>query len=106
MARTSTERLLRNAYEKSKDFVDTVKDESVAAYEEARRWVPEHRTAVAVSGAAAISVGLMGYALGRKRAQPARGPFSNAISRAPELDLSPIFRFLGLWMLYRVATLD
>jgi len=103
MARTSTEEALRNAFEKSKDFVDTVKDESRAMYEEARRWVPEHRTAVAVTGAAAVSVGMLGYALGRRRAENAKGPIAKAFSRAPEADLSPIFKFLGLWMLYRVA---
>ena len=106
MARTSTEQLLQNAYDKSKEFVDTVKHESRVLYEDARRWVPEHPTAVTVSASAAVSVGLLGYALGRRRARAAKGPISTAIARAPELDLSPIFRFLGLWMLYRVATRD
>ena len=112
MARTSTEtaKLLQNAFDRSKDFVDTVKHESRAAYEEARRWAPEHPTALAVSASAALSVGLVGYAIGRRRrrarAEAERGTVSAAIARAPELDLSPFFRFVKLWMLYRVATKD
>ncbi len=111
MARKSTNavQMFQTAYDKSKDLIGTVKDESRAVYEEARRWVPEHRTAVAVSASAAVSVGLVGYALGRRRrsrAEAQSGSAAAAIARAPELDLSPFFRFLKLWMLYRVATRD
>jgi hypothetical protein len=111
MARTSSaEQLFQEAYDKTKDFVDTVKDESRAVYDEARRWVPKHQTAVAVSASAFVSVGLFAYALGRRRrraqAEAERSTVSAAIARVPELDLSPFFRFVKLWMLYRVATRD
>jgi len=108
MARSShTEQLFQKAYDRSKDFVDTVKDESRAMYDEARRWAPQHPTALAVSASAALSVGLVGYALGRRRrtrTEPERG--SGSVARVPELDLSPFFRFVSLWMLYRVAVRD
>jgi hypothetical protein len=109
MARTSTADLVQEAYDKTKDFVDTVKDESRAMYDEARRWAPKHPTAMAVSASAALSVGLVGYALGRRRwtrTEPERGTRSTAMARVPELDLSPLFRFVSLWMLYRVAVRD
>jgi hypothetical protein len=110
MARTSTEELLGKAYDRSKDFVGTVRDQSRAVYEEARRWAPKHPTALAVSASAAVSVGLLGYAIGRRRrrarAEAERGAISAAMARAPELSLSPFVRFLSLWMLYRVATKD
>jgi len=110
MARSShTEQLFQKAYDRSKDFVDTVKDESRAMYDEARRWAPQHPTALAVSASAAVSVGLVGYALGRRRrtrTEPEKGTGSSARARVPELDLSPFFRFVSLWMLYRVAVRD
>ena len=105
MARTSTEKMFRNAYEKSKDFIGTVQHESRVAYEDVRRWVPEHRTAVAVSASAALCVGAFGYALGRRNGTRAhRGPVSAALARTSDVDLAPFFKFLKLWMLYRVAS--
>lgn len=109
MARTSTAELLQEAYDKTKDFVDTVKDESRAVYDEARHWVPKHPTAMAVSASAVVSVGLVAYALGRRRStrtEAEKTTVSAAIARVPEVDLSPFFRFVTLWMLYRVATRD
>jgi hypothetical protein len=111
MARTSTDpaELLQNAYDKSREFVGTVQEESRAIYDEARRWIPKHPTAVAVSASAALTIGVAGYALGRRRAARAaagQGTLSAAVARVPELDLSPFFRFLKLWMLFRVATRD
>ena len=104
MARTSTEKMFQNAYDKSKDFIGTVKDESRAAYDDVRRWVPDHPTAVAVSASAAVFVGMFAYALGRRNgARASRGAVSEAIARTPDLDLTPFFKFLKLWMLYRVA---
>ena len=110
MARSShTAQLFQKAYDRSKDLVDTVKDESRTMYDEARRWAPQHPTALAVSASAAVSVGLVGYALGRRRrtrTEPERGTVSATKARVPELDLSPFFRFISLWMLYRVAVRD
>ena len=110
MARSShTAQLFQQAYDKSKELVDTVKDESRTMYDEARRWAPQHPTALAVSASAAVSLGLFGFALGRRRRarqEAERTTVSSAIARVPELDLAPIFRFVSLWMLYRVATRD
>ncbi len=88
MARSSTDaaKMFQTAYGKSKDFLGTVKDESRAMYEDARRWMPEHRTAVAVSASAAVCVGVLGYAIGRRRADRAaddHGAVAAAIERAP-----------------------
>jgi len=93
MAATSeAEVFVRKAYDKSKDFVGTVKDQSSAVYEDARRWVPEHRTALAVSASAAISAGLVGYAIGRRRRR-AENVFA-VIGRPLALVLSPFFKML------------
>jgi len=105
MARSSKDtEMFQNAYDKSREFIDTVKHESRAAYKEARQWVPEHRTAVAVSASVALCVGAFGYALGRqRRARSQRSTLSAALERTPEIDLAPFFRFIKLWMLYRIA---
>lgn len=111
MARTSTDaaEFFQNAYDKSKDFIGSVKKESRAAYEDVRRWAPQHPTAIAVSASAALCLGAFGYALGRRRSartERLSAAASAAVARTQELDLSPFFRFLKLWMLYRVATRD
>lgn len=106
MARTSRETAerLQGAYDKSKEFIGTVTEESRAAYEEARQWVPKHPTAVAISASVAFCAGAIGYALGRqRRAEATRRTLSAALERAPEFDLAPFFRFIKLWMLYRIA---
>ena len=108
MARTSTDtaEFVQNAFDRSKDFIHTVKKESRTAYEDVRRWAPQHPTAIAVSASAALCLGAFGYALGRRRSARTETLSSAAVARAQELDLSPFFRFLKLWMLYRVATRD
>lgn len=105
MARTSrdTAEMFQNAYDKSKEFIGTVKQESRAAYKEARQWVPEHQTTVAVAASIAVCAGAFGYALGRKRTRSERTSFSTALERTPEIDLGTFFRFIKLWMLYRIA---
>jgi hypothetical protein len=91
-ATTEAEVFVRKAYDKSKDLVTTVKDQSSAVYDDARRWVPEHRTALAVSASAAISAGLVGYALGRRRRR-AENMFA-VIGRPFAVILSPFFKML------------
>jgi hypothetical protein len=107
MARKSNEtaQMFQNAYDKSKEFIGTVKQESRVALEEARRWVPEHPNVIATSASVALCAGVFGYALGRRRARAVaqRSSLSAAIDRAPELDFGPFFRFAKLWMLYRIA---
>src|SRR5215467_8496877 len=102
--RTSREtaEMLQSAYDKSREFLGTVTQESRVAYDEARRWVPKHRTAVTVSASVALCAGVLGYALGRKRRARAAG-LSATLKRAPEIDLGPFFRFIKLWLLYRIA---
>ena len=106
MARTSKEtvQMFQSAYDKSKDFIGTVKDESRAAYDEARRWAPEHPKALAVSASVAVCAAAFGYTLGRRWSRSAaERRISAVMDRAPELDLAPFFRFIKLWMLYRIA---
>ena len=106
MAYTSkqTAERLQSAYDKSREFVDTVTQESRAAYDEARRWVPKHQTAVAVGASVAVCVGAFGYMLGRqRRARSERSRLSAALQRTPEINLGPFFKFIKLWLLYRIA---
>src|SRR5215831_8063643 len=101
MARTSKEtvEMFQNAYDKSKAFVGTVSQESRAAYDEARQWVPKRPTAVAVSASVAVCAGVFGYVLGRQQgARANRSRFSAALGRAPEIDLGPFFRFIKVWL--------
>ena len=101
-SRVTTERL-QDAYDKSREFIGTVTQESRAAYQEARQWVPKHRTAVAVSASVALFACAFGFVLGRKRRAPDRSTLSAALERTPDIDLGPFFRFIKLWMLYRIA---
>jgi len=105
MARTSKEtvEMFQKAYDKSKEFVGTVSQESRAAYDEARQWVPKHPTAVAVSASVAVCAGAFGYVLGRQHARANRSRFAATLERAPEIDLGPFFRFIKVWLLYRIA---
>ena len=105
MARTSkdTVEMFQNAYDKSREFVGTVTQESRAAYNEARQWVPKHPTAVAVTASVAVGAGVFGYLLGRQRGLAHRSRLSAALDRAPEFDLAPFFRFVKVWLLYRIA---
>jgi hypothetical protein len=105
MARTSKEtaEMFQNAYDRSRDFVGTLTQESRAKYDEAREWVPKHPTAVAVSASVAVCAGVFGYVLGRQRALAKRSRFSTALDRAPEINLGPFFRFIKVWLLYRIA---
>ena len=105
MARTSNEtaEMFQNAYDRSRAFVGTVTEESRAAYDEARRWVPKHPTAVAVSASVAVCAGVFGYVLGRQRARANSSRFAATLERAPEIDLAPFFRFIKVWLLYRIA---
>jgi len=107
MSRTSrdTAERLQDAYDKSREFIGTVTQESRAAYNEARQWVPKHPTAVAISASVALSAAAFGYVLGRQRRARAadRSALSAALERTPDIDLGPFFRFIKLWMLYRIA---
>jgi hypothetical protein len=99
---------LSKAYERSKDVLGGVSSETKEFYEGARRWLPEHYEVVAV----AAGFGLLGYLAGRRsRPKPSLEivrPAKEAAAALPgsfsELDIAPFFKFLKLWMLYRVAT--
>jgi hypothetical protein len=87
--------------------VDTVGKQSGQLYDDLRRWVPKHQTAVSVSAATAVGLGAIGYMIGRRRARVAVKQQARAIwqsARMPDLGMAPFFKFMSLWMLYRVAT--
>jgi hypothetical protein len=110
MAATSRDaaKIFYRTYNRSKDLIGNFAQESGSRFEDLRRWVPSHPTAVAVSASAAVSVGILGFLLGRRRQAPqtvTEKAFASA-ARMPELDIAPFFKFLKLWMLYRVATKD
>jgi hypothetical protein len=101
---------LRQAYEGSKGALGTVADETKDLYRDARTWAPEHYGQVAILSSAAVGVCLLGYFAGRRsRGTPAAQsrirPLQEAVN-IPEFDVTPFFKFLKLWMLYRVATKD
>lgn len=109
----TTSENLSKAFERSKDVFGDVTDRAKDLYSDAQRWVPEHRGTVALVSAAAVGFCLIGYSAGRRsqRRSSARrvsGPLREAASAVPgqfgEIDLAPVFKFLKLWMLYRVAT--
>ena len=100
--------VFQDTYAKSKDLIDTVADQSGELYSDLRSWIPKHRRAVAVSAGAAFGLCAVGYLMGRGRTRPevevkASAP---AALRMPELDIAPFFKFVSLWLLYRVATRD
>jgi hypothetical protein len=105
---------LLQAYERSKDVLGTVADETQDLYRDARAWVPDHYGQVAILSSAAVGVCLLGYFAGRRsRGTPATqsrsSPLQERAAQAvnlPEFDVTPFFKFLKLWMLYRVATKD
>ncbi|CAN5519401.1 hypothetical protein BH23ACI1_BH23ACI1_25780 [soil metagenome] len=107
--RTAATETLSQAYDRSRDVFGVVASETQDLYESARAWVPKHYGTVAVLSSAAAGVGLVGYLAGRRsRPAPARAPqrAQAALPALPELDIAPFFKFLKLWMLYRVATRD
>ena len=109
MAATSRDaaKIFSTTYNRSKDLIGSFAQESGNRFEDLGRWLPNHPTAVAIS--AAVGVGTLGFlVLGRQRRAPQTMTEKAGASAArfPELDIAPFFKFLKLWMLYRVATRD
>ena len=86
-------------------------------YRDGKERLLEHYGVAAAVAATAVGSCLVGFAAGRRRsrrvADERRPPSSlaqQAASVVPgslsEMDIGPVFRFLKLWMLYRVATKD
>ncbi len=106
---------LSTAYERSRDVFEDVTDQAQHLYEDARQWVPEHRGTVALLSSTAVGLCLLGYFAGRRShsghaALPASRQLRETASALPnqlgDIDITPVFKFLKLWMLYRVATRD
>nr|QIQ10704.1 hypothetical protein FLJDLJJJ_00035 [uncultured bacterium] len=112
MATQSARDRIFRLYEFSRPFVDEVADRTKHMYEDAREWVPEHRTAVATVSAVATGGCVLGYLLGRGARQGQPRPehvpsvATGGRTPVPDLDIRPLFRLVSLWMLYRVATRD
>jgi hypothetical protein len=111
-ATTASEMLLK-AYGRSRDVVAELADETKHFYHDARQRLPENYGTVAILSAA-LGGCVIGYLAGRRSrstpSTPAPSRPSREVSPLPghlsELDIAPFFRFLKLWMLYRVATRD
>jgi hypothetical protein len=110
-AEQATEQFSR-LYDRSRPVIERAADRTKHLYEDAREWVPEHQGTVATVSAIAVGACMSGYLIGRsareRRTLRARaGRTVSAIrSQVPDVDLRPFFRFVSLWMLYRVATKD
>ena len=105
---------LSKVYERSEQVFGEVAETTKGLYREGQRWLPEHYREVAIVSTTALGACLIGFAAGRTRTRSA------AVARAEtpkpaaaaergvlsEMEIAPFFRFLKLWMLYRVATRD
>lgn len=112
--KTASENLSR-AFDRSKDVFGEVTDRAKDTYRDAQHWVPEHRGTVALVSSAAVGLCLIGYFAGRRShsghaALPASRQLRETASALPDqlgdIDITPVLKFLKLWMLYRVATRD
>jgi hypothetical protein len=112
---TDASEKLAQAYERSRDVLGTVAGETKDLYHDARTWLPDNYGRVVVLTSAAAGVGLIGYLVGRRsRSMRATAPRPGPLremgavhpEHVPEFDIAPFFKFLKLWMLYRVATKD
>lgn len=107
---TAASEKLSHFYDRSRDVFDAAAGEAQDLYQTARTWLPDHYGRVAVLSSAAVGGCLVGYLAGRRsRSRPAHrpGPAVAALpGHLPEMDIAPFFKFLKLWMLYRVATKD
>lgn len=105
---TGASEKLSYIYDKSRDAIDAAAGEAQVLYEKVRPWLPDRTGAVVLSSA--VGAGLLGYLAGRRsRARAARRTqptVAAALAPVSELDIAPFFKFLKLWMLYRVATKD
>src|ERR1035437_64251 len=94
--REATEPIASSVYDKSKEM-----------YGAAKEWVPENYGKTIALGSAAVAIGLLGYYAGRGRKPSlpklSEQPITKNTDNRTDIDLSPVFKFLKLWMLYRVA---
>jgi hypothetical protein len=104
---TASDTLLR-AYERSKDAFETVAHETQGLYRDARPWMQQNSQLLIAVSSAAAGAALLGYLAGRRRRAPMPAPVRGPQLPAglSEFDIAPFFKFLKLWMLYRVATRD
>jgi len=108
---------ISNGFGQSERLIDDVANKTTRLYRDGTFSIPEHYRAAAMLSATAVASCLVGFAAGRRRHRRRREQGSTALRPAsqgqapvargpslPEMDLSAVFRFLKLWMLYRVAT--
>ena len=105
---------LSKAYARGEQVFGEVAETTKGLYREGQRWLPEHYREVAIVSATALGACLVGFAAGRTRTRSAAVALAETPKQSAaaergllaEMDIAPFFRFLKLWMLYRVATRD
>ncbi len=89
--------------ENAKPIADRVVKKSKELYEEASSYLPENSRQIVGLTAAGLTIGLIGYGIGKSRnKQPLIEQASEASSQLSG-QLAPVFKFLKLWMLYRLS---
>jgi hypothetical protein len=87
-------------------------DQSKELYAQAKEWLPENSNMVIGIAAAGLTLGAVGFMLGKSRApspekresqSKAEGMKRRASDKVNGFDFSPVYKILKLWMLYRIA---
>jgi hypothetical protein len=105
-------------FEKSEAAVHDIFSKGRDLLAEASEWAPRNKPLVAGIAGAVVAVGAVGFLLGRagrRKAEPSSRERMATVSalpsrlaerpavQTPEINLEPVFKFLKLWMLYRIA---
>lgn len=95
----------KHYWERGKDFGQQAFNRSKDYYQTASDWVSENRGASIGLVSTAVGFGLIGYLIGRsgQKELPASVERVSSVGSSIEKSISPIFKFLKLYFLYRVA---
>lgn len=89
--------------EKVMPYLEQAVDKSKEFYNDAVEAIPEDKRRVVALTAAGLAVGVIAYKLGKLRRSES---LPKAVSEATgdlSNQLAPVFKFIKLWMLYRVS---
>jgi hypothetical protein len=91
----------------TRNTLDDVVAKGKKLYDDAREWAPENTALIAGVGGGLIVAGLLGFVAGRAGRRPVARRLEERLGQLPgrvqDVDLGPVFKFIKLWMLYRIA---